>query len=701
VTRTVTPRRRGSKRAVALVRAGVARVIGGAVILVVALVAPIASLAEPPAAEAPAADTSAAEPLQPVRAPHHGDVLFEHYQRRGVAALGSLMVSQHFDRLAPHDAEAELLRGGLLLDWGQHDEAAGVFERLAAQHPAHRDRAWTLLARARWQRGRIDEAEAALARVQAPLPGELDDDRVLLQAQIHLARGRPAEAAAVLQRLSQAAAVNGRLRGATPLARHNQAIALLQAGQFDAARAALDQIGRERVPSEEQRVLRDRANLTLALALLRQAPADERPADPAGQARRAGHASQANAAHQALQRVRLHSADSGKALLADGWAVWQQGRPRDALVPWLELAERPLAEAAVFEARLAVPQAYAELGARGEALRRTDTLLQQFEAGAQALADTRQALLDGRALSPLLQALQDHQPGQEAQLELPRSKFAATLAPVWADHRFQQALTRWADLQWVQGELQRWMRSLPAFDDMLQLRQAAFAQRLAPTLDGAQDHAHGLQALAQTRTALQAEVDAAEQAGDGVALADERQRAQLQRLQQVHRDLAALGADPNSDPDPDPDPDHNHAALAARARRVDGVLRWQLAHAQPERLWAARKALHTVDQALLQGQDRLRALVLAREQQPARFAALAARTQRLARTLADLQPRVVALADEQRVALQTLAVAVLDEQQQQLAAYRLQAQLLQAQLQDGALTAQSSTRPAGATDAQP
>jgi hypothetical protein len=676
VTLLSSPRARGSAWAFASVRAAAGVVM---VVLVVVLV----DLLTAPAA-------SAAEPLQPVRAPHHGDVLFEHYQRHWVGALGSLMVSQHFDRLAPHDAEAELLRGGLLLDWGQHDEAAEVFERLAAQHPAHRDRAWTLLARARWQRGRIDEAEAALARVQAPLPGELDDERVLLQAQIHLARGRPAEAAALLQGLSEGKPVDGRLRGATPLARHNHAIALLQAGQFDAARAALDKIGRERVPNEEQRVLRDRANLTLALATMRQEQADSRRV---AKASHASQASQANEAHQALQRVRLHGSDSGKALLADGWTAWQQGRPRDALVPWLELAARPAADAAVFEARLAVPQAYAELGARGEALRRTDSLLQQFEAGAQVLADTRQALLDGRALTPLLQALQDHQPGQEPLLELPRSDFAAALAPVWADHQFQQALTRWADLQWVQGDLQRWMRSLPAFDDMLQLRQAAFAQRLPPTLDGAQDHAHGLQALAQTRTALQADVDAAEQADDGVALADELQRAQLQRLQQVHQDLAALRANP--------EPDLDLAALAVRARRVDGVLRWQLAQAQHDRLWSARKALRTVDRALLQGQDRLRALGQAREQQPARFAALAARTQRLALALAELQPRVLALADEQRVALQALAVAVLDEQQRQLAAYRLQAQLLQAQLQDGALTAQSSTHPRGAADAQP
>ena len=602
---------------------------------------------------------------QPVQAPHHGDVLFQHFQQRWVAALGSLMVSQHFDRLAPHDAEAELLRGGLLLDWGQHDEAAEVFERLAERHPPHRDRAWTMLARARWQRGLVDAAEAALARVQAPLAGERDDERVLLQAQIHLARARPAEAATVLQALVS----NPKVRAAQPLARHNQAVALLQAGQIDAARAMLDRIGRDRAANEEQRLLRDRANLTLALAALRQQPADPQ------------------AARGALQRVRLHGSTAPKALLADGWAAMQQGRPREALVPWLELAGRPATEAAVFEARLAVPQAYAGLGARSEALARTEALLQTFDAEAQALAYARQVLQDGSALAPLLDDTRAaHEPGREPALALPQGELAATLAPVWADHDFQQALTRWADLQWAAADLQRWQRALPAFDDLLALRRERFEQRLPPTLRAAQDDAAGLDTLARTHAELLQTVAQAERDDDGLALANDAELAQRQRLQRVRQDLAALEAGPET------------AALAERVRRVDGALTWQLAQARPDRLWGARKALRDAASGLAQARQRLQALQQAQAQEPARLAALATRTSALAQAVAALQPRVLAVADEQRLALQGLAVAVIDAHAEQLAAYRVQARLMHAQLQDGSLTALA---PAGAADAQP
>ncbi len=606
---------------------------------------------------------------QPVRAPHHGDVLFHHFQGRWVAALGALMVSQHFDRLAPHDADAELLRGGLLLDWGQHDEAAAVFERVAEQHPPHRDRAWTMLARARWQRGRVDDAEAALARVQAPLAGERDDERVLLLAQVHLARGRADQAAAVLQPL----AARPPTRAAQPLAQHNRAIALLQAGQLPAAQAELDRIGRSRAASEEQRVLRDRANLTLALAALRQQPPD------------------AGAARGALQRVRLHGASSARALLADGWAALQQGRAQDALVPWLEGAARPATEAAVFEARLAVPQAYARLGARGEALLRTDALLQAFDTEALALAQARQALADGSALAPLLQqALQGHEPGREPDARLPDDPalgtLPGTLAPVWAEHPVQQALTRWADLRWVAGDLQRWQRTLPAFDDLLAQRRDAFAQRLQPTLRAAQDETTGLARLSRQQADLVQALASAEAQDDGRALASETEGAQGQRLQRMHQDLAALA------------PGAESTALAERLRRVQGAWTWQLMQARPDRLWAARKALRDLDPGLAQARQRLADLQQAQALEPARLAALAQRTATLAQAVAALQPRVLALADEQQLALQGLAVAVIDRHQQQLAVYAWQARLLQAQLQDGSLSAQAD---AGAADARP
>ena len=61
-----------------------------------------------------------------VRAPHYGDTLFHFYQDRWFDAIVGGMVSAHFNRLSPHDDEAEVLRGGMLLSYGLHREAVSA-----------------------------------------------------------------------------------------------------------------------------------------------------------------------------------------------------------------------------------------------------------------------------------------------------------------------------------------------------------------------------------------------------------------------------------------------------------------------------------------------------------------------------------------------------------------------------------------------
>ncbi len=656
---------------------------GTAVLLLLAAVG-AASAQGVPTRFAPAGDPYEQAAIR-VLAPHFGDVLFEHYQQRWFPAITSLMVSQQFDRLDPHGDDGELLRGGLLLAYGQHDEAAAIFERLVDARPALRDRAWYFLARARYERGRFVDAEAALARIERPLPGDLQSDRVLLQGQLLLARdteAAAAEAAALLQAL--AADAPGSPRAAGPrvspavamLARFNAAAAWARAGRPQEARAQLDALGRERAADEEQRSLRDRANLALGVELLR--------------------AEQAGAARGALQRVRLHGAESAAALLAHGWAAHESKQLREALVAWLELSARPSLQAAALESRLAVPQAYAELGARAQAIAGYEAAVARFDDDRRRLDETIGALREGRALAPLLEA-GDHELGGAATRPAPASRagastrpatppqddapslrevpFADTLAPLFAEHAFQVALTRYRDLRWLQANLQRWQQSLAAFDDMLATRRAAFAGKLPAALQAADDGARGLAALQQRRDALTGEVDASEAAADGVALADAADFARLQRVAALRDTVAAMPAGAERE------------VAAERLRRVAGALTWQLAAAHADRLWSARKTLAQIDRQIGEATAHQAALRRAQAAEPQRFEQLGTRLSVLSQRVATLQPRVLALADEQRAALQDIAVGVLQRLQQRMEALTAQARFALAQLQDGATVA--------------
>jgi len=72
-------------------------------------------------------------------------------------------------------------------------------------------------------------------------------------------------------------------------------------------------------------------------------------------------------ARVSLDRVRLDGPFSNQALLRAGWAEAATEHYDRALVPWNLLVEREPTDAAVQEAMLAVPHAYASLNVHGRA----------------------------------------------------------------------------------------------------------------------------------------------------------------------------------------------------------------------------------------------------------------------------------------------------------------------------------------------
>jgi hypothetical protein len=630
------------------------------------------------------ADTDTALPAVSIRAPHHGEVLYQLFQSRHFDALAALTVSQHFARLAPHDDEAEVLRGGLLLQHGLHDEARQVFERLIERQapPRVRDRAWFFLARIQHQRGLVAAAEATLARIGLPLASGLEEEHQLLRAQLAMAVGDLPRAVAVLEALADPA--NPRPPGvaALMLARFNLAVALLQQGDEPATargRALLEQIGQTPAADEEQRSLRDRANLALGFDALRAA----RPRE----------------ARSALQRVRLEGAQSNAALLGYGWAAASLNDPRLALVPWTELAGREMADAAVLEAQIAVPYAMAEAGAYSQALAGYRQAVVAFERESRALDESIAAIHAGRFVDSLVER-NAGTPDDEGQGglsafarldQLPEMPHGAHLRPLLADHPFQETWKQLRDLRFMATHLAHWQRNLASFADLIDARRDAFAARLPQVRAAA--GANDLAALEARRAALEAELATAGANDDAAAFADERERALAARVAAGRAALAAARAAPDVAGLSPP----QIAELAERLRRAEGALAWQMAERLPERRWQAQKALRDGAAALAAARVRDAALRNAEAAEPARHARFAERLDEAGVRIAALVPQVAALEVEARAQLAAIAVAALVGQQERLAVYAAQARLAIAQILDRAQLAQRGDAPAGST----
>jgi hypothetical protein len=605
------------------------------------------------------ADASAAKPVddkaflpQPVKAPHYGDVLFEFFQDRHFEAVTGLMVSQHFNRLNPHDDDSELMRGGLLLSWGLHKEAGEVFERLLAQKmplPV-RDRAWFYLAKIRYQRGLPQAADEALARIEQPLPGPLQEERVLLQARLLMARADHAGAAELLRALPpQSSAV----------ARFNLGVAMIKAGDLGPGVALLDALGQQGAADEEQRALRDRANVALGYSAL----GNKLGAD----------------ARRFFERVRLEGPDSGKALLGYGWAALELGDPKHALVPFGDLRERPVSDASSVEAHIAVPYALAEAGANSASLEGYQKAVLAFDGERKALDESIAAIKKGVLVTAMLQSNPRTGMGWFGGLDrlppLEQMPHAGHLAPLMAGHEFQEAFKNLHDLVFIGGNLESWKDKLLTYQDMLANRREAFANRLPKARERA--GALDIDGLEKRRAAIAAELAEVEAKADVETLADARERAHLQRIKQG---LATLqSAETNKDVS---------AAEAEEARerlrRVAGALAWQLTQQYPARLWEAQKAMRGTGEAVAESRQLDTALQRAALEEPQRFERFAARIAALEQRIAGLVPQVAALRSEQAAQLQDLSVAALQGQQERLELYAQQARLGIAQLYDRA-----------------
>lgn len=459
-----------------------------------------------------------------VQSPFFGDVLYRINQQQYFSALTAVMVSQERNRLTPNDADAELLRGGMLLNNGLHREAGQVFERLTERgvDAVTRRRAWLLLAKARYQRGLPQEAAQALSHVDGALSPEQEDERVLLLAQINLSTGQFQAAAETLKQLAareQGSKVDdlgdSETQRNSRYARFNLGVAQVRGNDVAGGMQTLDALGQASANNEEMRALRDQANVALGFSALQ--------------------ANQPENAKHFLERVRLKSVLANKALLGFGWADLELKNPTAALVPWEELVSRDPGDAAVLEGRLAYPYALAQAGQTQNALTQYEEALRQFDAEALRLEESIKVL---RSSTWLEQALA-LQPGEEMGWniripKIPAIPHAAHLNTVFAQDAFQQAFRDQRDLQFLYNNLSAWQAKLDAQLEATRYRTQVVEPRIA-RLRAEAERTRQPEAIQRANRLL-----AVNQSEQTRATADE-QRLQ-QALERVQRSLTEVAA---------------------------------------------------------------------------------------------------------------------------------------------------------------
>jgi len=616
----------------------------------------------------PAAQAAKA-PAQPTHIPatrvqdlHFGDVLFQTFLGEDVEALTRLEAYSHWGLMPHHLGEADLLAGGLYLQLGMHNEAGRRFETLLGPGVpgSVKARAWFYLAKVWYARGYFDRAVESLKRIEGSLPPLMQAERVHLQSNALLRLERYDEAIAQLSAWHSNSSWSH-------FAKFNLGVALLRTNRLAEGAKFLDEVGRLKSNSEELLSLRDKANLALGFAYLQSG--DAATATPF------------------LERVRLDGPQSSRALLALGWADAAQQKYDEALTPWLALRERNLLDAAVQESFLAVPYAFAKLGANGQAADYYEQALQSFDGEQARIDESIVRIRDGSLLRNLLGDVQGSVPqrGWYWQLQdLPDAPESRYLFSVLAGNDFQEGLKNFRDLGYLGSTLARWDENMVVYGDMIEAREKAYAERIPRT--DALLASGSLEQLTARREALEGRVNDIVNMDDVAALGTPGQRAQWQRIQDLETALAAAPAD-------------EQAAARDKLRLIKGVLYWDLKQSFRDRLYQQRRDLRELDRSLTETNTRWLRVQQARESAPTTTGDFAARITALQARLEALRGKLAGAATAQGELLADIAVHELEAQKQRLGEYEQQARFALASIYDRAAEAPPSspaaTPPAG------
>jgi hypothetical protein len=604
-------------------------------------------------------------PITRIRDLHYGDVLFYDFQGDDFEALTRLLAYEHWNLMPHHDGEAQLLAGGLYLQLGMHNEAGEIFARLLTDDvpTGVRNRAWYYLAQVWYARGYLDKAEAALQKINGRMSPDLEAQKELLAANVLMHQDRYDEAIRLL---------TGWRGGPvwSAYARFNLGVALVRTKRLSDADPFLAGVGGMPANTPELLALRDRANLALGFAYLQaEQPAKARPA---------------------LARVRLNGPYSNKALLGIGWADAALGDYQGALTPWMELRGRDLLDAAVQESYLAVPYAFSKLSANSQSAEYYESALKSFESENAHLDQAIEGIEKGGLLQQILaedQPSADVSPDQRGEVNiapalhvwfrdvksLPPSAESPYLYAVLAGHDFQEGVKNYRDLVYLNSTLSQGGDSLVAFQDMIETRDRAYAERLPRTdaLLASNAVAH----LQQRDAALESTLRTIEAQHDVGALGNETERDQWARVQRMEAALA--GAPPSAE----------NTELRARLALVKGVLYYRLNDAYAARLWQEHRGLRDLGLALQEAQSRWIRVERARKNMPLNTGEFATRVTALRQRLDSLQVRLAAAEQQQRGYLVQVAVRELEQQKARLDTYQVQARFALATIYDRAANA--------------
>jgi len=592
-----------------------------------------------------------------VRDLYFGEALYQAYQGQYFDALERLdpELAQHrrvdepeLDSLQYHIRQADFSVGDFELRYRMHLRAGRAIKAVLdadVEQPVKNEAAFRL-ARIEFQKDQPEDALHALERIQGTVPDNIRDDVEFLRANVYLALGRPADAVEVLKRVQTAESLKG-------FVAYNLGVALMQAGHVPEGLRQLDKAGQIEGRQAGTAAIRDKSNMVLGSVMLR---SEDFP-----------HA------QLAFDRVRLDGPYSNGALLSTGWAGVSAHDYGRAVVPWGMLVSRDSTDAAVQEAKLALPFAYSKLRAYGRAALLYGQALDSYGQELEKVDASLRSIRAGNFLTALLREEIKQDNVWVVRLRtLPDTPETFYLTELMASNDFQTALQNYLDLGDLHRRLIAWQSGFDAFEDLIRLRRANY-EPLLPQVDAKfRELDSQMRLRLEQRDHLQKRLQDILTAPRPALLATADERVALERLRKIETALKDMS-------------DAECAALQVRVQNLQGVLTWRLYTEYPERLTQAHKNLHALNEDVRMLQEQYTAFVRARQAAVHSYSGYDQSISRLRTRVGEALEHVDTLLARQGHVIEAVAIEELDTRRKRLEAYQIQARYAVADSYDRAL----------------
>jgi hypothetical protein len=499
--------------------------------------------------------------------PFYGEALYQAYQDNYFDAIVRLdtELGQHYNLDEPelgllnyHVNQAEFFVGDFEIAYRMHLRASRAIKAVmeGKVDEATRNGAAYRLARILFKKNQPVNALHVLERIEGELPEKIRAREAFLRGQVYIATGRFSDAVEVLKLIQGEKELEG-------FAGFNLGVALIQSGDEQAGFEQLDRVGQ--ISSNDPAVLsiRDKANLVLGYRLL----------DTNFPAR----------AKTYLERVRLDSPFSNRALLGAGWADALQEKFDRALVSWSLLAQRNPTNEHTQEAMLAVPYAYGKLEVYGKSAILYGHALETFSTELETLDSSIKSIREGK----FLKAMVDERGRQDKNWlvhlrQLPDAPETHYILNLMTSHNFQESLKNYQELTELRDRMTAWLDSIDAYEELIEIRRAYYEPLLPKVETKFRKLDSRLKLRTEQRERLNERVDRMLIARNPDFLATINERIYLHKIKAIEKQLKRHGGNSSDQ-------------SWERVQRLKGVVLWPIYTNYDKRLTKAYKNLRELD----------------------------------------------------------------------------------------------------------